>query len=72
MRCLCPSEGEQEEKYRRLNIPLCCISRHIELNFDALKNCNYFMEMYIDKLRSLRGETFTGRKFRNFRKFWTN
>ena len=45
-----PKEGVQEEKHQLLNIPPCCVSNHIELNFDALENCNYFKETYIDKL----------------------
>ena len=45
-----PREAEQEEKHRRLNIPPCCISHQIELDYDALENCNNVMEMYIDIL----------------------
>ena len=45
-----PREAEQEEKHRRLNILPCCISHQIELDYDALENCNNVMEMYIDKL----------------------
>ena len=35
-----PREGEQEEKHRKLNIPPCWSSPHIELDYDALEKCN--------------------------------
>ena len=42
--------GGTGKKHGRLNNPPCCISRRVELIFDASENYNNFMKTYIDKL----------------------